>query len=206
MCNLHYSAIALSLLLCPFLQAWEGLPALHHPLTVVVDPERPIDPQSMQELRRELSRLLQSADVRVDWRFRDEIQAGVDVSDLVLVRFKGTCRMDQTPVYLDERGPLAYTHVTDGEILPFSVVLCDKVKRAARSAMWGSDIARGNELMGRALARVVAHEIYHIVGKEHDHGKDGIAKRGLSGRDLISESLEFGASDSGKMRRTISRE
>ncbi len=159
----------------------------------------------MAEMRRELSRLLSSADIKVDWRFRDEVRLGEDVPGLVLVRFKGACRMDTDPVYLDERGPLAFTHVTDGDILPFSVVNCDKVKRATRSAMWGGDYARGNELMGRALARVVAHEIYHIAGKRHDHGKEGVFKRGLSGRDLIAESLDFGAAETAGIQRAGAR-
>jgi len=39
------------------------------------------------------------------------------------------------PVYLDERGPMAFTHTSDGEVLPFSEVLCDRVGVAAQSAM-----------------------------------------------------------------------
>jgi hypothetical protein len=142
-------------------------------------------------MRRELNTLLQKSSIQVEWRLREEMKDGTEVSDLILVKFRGNCRMQTEPVLLDERGPLAFTHTTDGEVLPFSEVLCDKVRVAARSAMHGGQLARGNALMGRAMARVLAHEIYHIAGNTMGHTKEGVSKRSLTGAQLIADRIDF---------------
>lgn len=171
--------------------AFEGLPALHNPITVVVSAERPLAPEAMKELQAELANLLKQGNRPVEWKRLDEMGVGVSVSDLVMVKFRGDCRMELSPMLLDERGPLAFTHTTDGEVLPFSEVLCDKVKMAARSAMHGGQIASGNKLMGRALARVLAHEIWHMTANTGVHSKTGVTKSSLSGAQLIADTLEF---------------
>lgn len=171
--------------------AFEGLPGLHQPVTLVVQSENPIDPKAFEEMQREMNRLLARSAMRVEFKERREIQAGVDVADLTLVKFRGNCRMAVEPVYLDERGPLAFAHVTDGDVLPFAEVLCDRVRKAARSAMHGGDFAKGQELMGRAMARVLAHELWHVKTNSKGHQKVGVARHALSGRELIGERLEF---------------
>ncbi|MGC4050377.1 MAG: hypothetical protein QM757_13450 [Paludibaculum sp.] len=173
--------------------AWgfEGLPSLNAPLTLVVQYENQPPAESLVEMRRELNTLLQKSSIQVEWRLREEMKEGTEVSDLVLVKFRGNCRMQTEPVLLDERGPLAFTHTTDGEVLPFSEVLCDKVRVAARSAMHGGQIAQGNTLMGRAMARVLAHEIYHIAGNTKGHTKEGVSKRSLTGAQLIADRIDF---------------
>jgi hypothetical protein len=171
--------------------AFEGLPALHQPITLVIQSENPIDPRAFQEMQREMNRLMAKSERRVEFKDRQEIQPGVDLADLTVVRFRGNCRMAIEPVYLDERGPLAFAHTVDGEVLPFAEVLCDRVRKAARSAMHGGDFAKGQELMGRAMARVLAHELWHVKTNSTGHQKTGVARHALSGKQLIGEELEF---------------
>ena len=99
------------------------------------------------------------------------------------------------PLLYDERGPLAFTHSTDGEVLPFSMVSCDRVRHSVESAMWGGDRARADLLLGRALGRVLAHELVHIVAKSSKHGVKGVAKTALSGGQLIADRLELDVDD-----------
>jgi hypothetical protein len=94
---------------------------------------------------------------------------------------------------------MAFTHTSDGEVLPFSEVLCDRVGVAAQSAMEGGEFSRRDELLGRALARVLAHEIYHIKGKCNEHGRSGVARKALSGRELIAATLDFAPADARRM-------
>ena len=185
--------------------AFEGLPSLHAPLTLVVDSEKPIPSAALQELQSELNHLLMQGQRRVEWKLRKEMQDGAEAADLVVVKFRGSCRMETAPVLLDERGPLAFTHTSDGEVLPFSEVLCDKVKAAARSAMHGGQLAQGDRLMGRAMARVLAHEIWHMTSNTLGHGKEGIAKSGLTGAQLIGENFRFHHADSHALTRKTAR-
>lgn len=171
--------------------AFEGVPGLHQPMTLVVQSENPINPTAFQAMQQEVNRLLARDERRVEFIDRKELRAGVDVADLTVVKFRGNCRMEVEPVFLDERGPLAFAHTSGGEVLPFAEVLCDRVRRAARSAMHGGDFAKGQELMGRAMARVLAHEIWHVNTNSTGHAKSGVARRELSGKQLIAERLEF---------------
>lgn len=170
------------------------------PLTLVVDYESPPAAASMAAMQKELDRLLQASPLRIDWKLRDDLRAGESVNDLAVVRFRGSCRMETMPIVFDERGPLAFTHTADGEILPFTEVFCDNVRTAARSAMWAGEVARGDELLGRAMARVVAHEVFHMLTKSHDHSEDGVFKKRLSGAQLIAERFDFAAADLKRLR------
>ena len=120
---------------------------------------------------------------------------GQSFANLVLVRFKGRCVIEPAPWLLDERGPMAFTYSTSGSVQPFSEVECDHVSEAARSAMWGGDFAHADLLMGRALGRVVAHELIHILSKSGDHGHEGVAKPALSGANLISPGFHINPAD-----------
>jgi hypothetical protein len=50
-------------------------------------------------------------------------------------------------------------------------------------------------LVGRALGRVVAHELVHMLTKSGQHAHEGVQKAALSGRQLISASLPLSAMD-----------
>ena len=180
----------------------EGLPELTVPLTLVVSTERPLPAATVTEMHREMDKLMKQASIQVEWMQLSDFTPGTEVPDLVLVKFKGNCRIQPLPVILDERGPMAFTHTSDGEVLPFSEVLCDRVGVAAHSAMAGGEFGRRDELLGRALARVLAHELYHIKGKCSEHGHSGVARRALSGRELIAATLDFAPADAQRMVRT----
>jgi hypothetical protein len=164
------------------------------------DSEPPAD-AAVAEMKRELNALLADSGIRFSYRLPNELGESDVVDDVVVVRLRGRCRMEAMPALLDERGPLALTHLTDGEMLPFSEVACDRVRLSIRSAMWGDDFKRADLLLGRALARVIAHELYHMLGGTKDHAGEGVAKRALTGRQLITEGARFSASDLDKLRR-----
>ena len=177
----------------------EGLPELNAPLTLVISAEHPLPAATVAEMHREMDKLMLQASIRVEWKDLSEFAEGTEVHDLVLVKFRGNCRIQPAPMFLDERGPMAFTHTSDGEVLPFSEVLCDRVGVAAQSAMEGGEFSRRDELLGRALARVLAHEIYHIKGKCNEHGRSGVARKALSGRELIAATLDFAPADARRM-------
>ena len=54
--------------------------------------------------------------------------------------------------------------------------------------------------MGRALGRVVAHELVHMLTRSDDHAREGVQKAALSGRQLIAASLPLDAFDAGRLK------
>jgi hypothetical protein len=151
--------------------------------------------RSVEEMKREMNAIMKDTGLELDFRSLKDFNPNEPVSDLVVVKFRGTCQMDTMPILFDERGPLAFTHSSDGEVLPFSEVACDRVRQSVESAMWGGDRLRADLLLGRALGRVLAHELVHIVAKSHKHGTKGIAKTSLSGVQLIADRLQLDAHD-----------
>jgi hypothetical protein len=116
-------------------------------------------------------------------------------SDLVVMTFRGACEFEPAAPIYDELGPLAMTRTTNGEVQPFGEVNCDRVVNSARSAMSGTDYSRADLLIGRAMGRVVAHELVHMLTKSELHGVEGVQRPALSGKQLIAASLPLSAFD-----------
>ena len=163
-------------------------------ITIVLDFQGPRSEPSIAEMKREFTGIMKDTDLRFDFRWRSQASQEA-LSDLVVVRFTGKCVLDPVGYLYDERGPMAFTYSTDGVVQPFSEVACDKVTSAVRSAMSGGDFANSDVLLGRALGRVLAHEVVHILSKSGAHGRVGVAKTALSGSQLIAPELRLGAAD-----------
>ena len=144
--------------------------------------------ESIAVMKQELADLLNTRRVRFEFRSVEEAQPPAQFRTLVSVRMCGVCSVAER-FALTPPGPLAFTHSTDGEILPFVEVECDRVRNSVRSALWGLDRNRERHLYGRALARVLAHELYHVVTKSRHHTRKGITSPALSGHQLISEDF-----------------
>ncbi len=134
---------------------------------------------ALQEMKRELGPLMERSGYRLDWRNRDEAISTDSFDDLVVIDFRGRCLMEAAGSLHDRGGPLGWTHVANGAVLPFSAVECDRVRAVLHSA---SDV-----VLGRAMARVLAHELYHVLAQTATHQKVGITKPSLSRADLVSE-------------------
>ena len=170
------------------------VPAFALNLTVLLDIEQQHSPRALVEMRKELAKVFKPTNLNLDVRLRRDAKADDTYNDVVLVKLKGICRMEHYAPLMDERGPFAFTHTVGGKILPFSEVACDQIARSVERAIGGQAMDR-ERLLGRALARVMAHEIVHMVGKCSDHSHAGVFRHALSGRQLIAEKLELEPED-----------
>jgi hypothetical protein len=171
-----------------------------HPITVVLKFDEAYSQSSIDAMKREFERSTKGA-IPVEWRLRDQVSGDVS-GDLVLFTFRGRCVMDAVPPPLyDETGPLAWTSTVDGAPLPFGQISCDHVRNAIMRAMWGADFSRRDELFGRALGRVLAHELYHMRARTTAHAGSGVAKPALSGAQLIADTLNVDDESLEKMER-----
>jgi hypothetical protein len=171
------------------------IPAVARDLTVLLDIEQKHSQRALTEMRKELATVFKPTNLNIDVRLRQEMKPQETFNDVVLVKLKGTCKMQNFARLLDERGPFAWTHTVDGKILPFSEVACDHIARSIQQAMMGGDHVDRDRLLGRALARVLAHEIVHMVGQCADHSNAGVFRHALSGRQLIADKLELDPQD-----------
>ncbi len=156
------------------------------PLTILFHFDAAHSEVAFAEVQRELGALLEPAGFRLDWRNRDEITASDSFPELAVVDFRGRCLVEAADLPQDAGGALARTHIADGKVLRFSEVDCDHVRASLRSGAGRSDV-----LLGRAIARVLAHELYHILAQSVSHQRSGVAKPSMSPADLVSDRLDF---------------
>jgi hypothetical protein len=104
---------------------------------------------------------------------------------------KGHCTARPLPIgaLSDERGALAMTYSSDGTLLPFGAVECDRVRQSLERVLGRNPLDVHSDAYSTAIARVMAHEIYHMVGNSKGHTQDGLTKRSFSSRDLYEGLL-----------------
>jgi hypothetical protein len=188
------SALALTGLLagCSVAQAFEASTVA---LFLDRDPSG-ISHEILSEMRQELARLFLPAGLNFVWRTMDSRIYGETYPQIVVVRIKGGCRVEGVDLLLAKRGlpggkPLGSAFVEEGRILPFAQVDCNRVLMCLRAELFGKEQETRERMYGRGLARVLAHELYHILLGTEAHARTGVAKSTHSGRDLACESFTF---------------
>jgi hypothetical protein len=156
-------------------------------LVVVLSVDGPHSPDAISEMQREASRLLAAGGIDITWRFRAEASEEF-ADDVALIKLKGTCRMELTGAPTGEPGALGRTYTSNGAVIPFGDVACDSVRSAVRLAMHRGDLPRAGFLYGRALGRVLAHELYHIAHRTPQHGRGDFTQPSFSGQELLADS------------------
>jgi hypothetical protein len=162
-------------------------------------------PRLLEEMRSEVEDIMRPAGLSLDWRHLDPSQNTEPVSALVVLTFVGTCRSEGQCNPAKPLGPLGWTHITDGEILPFCAVDCDRVRQVVTPVIRCESRAERDRLYGRALGRVVAHELYHILANTTAHSRRGLAKPVLAAAELVLDVCRFGIQEIGLIRKAVAR-
>jgi hypothetical protein len=177
-------------------------------LTIVLNFTGPFSARAASEMKHEAGGILKEAGLHLDWLGLTEA-VKTTVQDLVVVKFNGACALDPLSLNEDQADAagdaLAFTYSTEGVVQPFSEVACNRVAAVVRAALCTCDFQRADLLLGRALGRVVAHELVHILTGSQAHAREGVAKAALSGRDLIAPFLALSPIDLHRLRQIFSR-
>jgi hypothetical protein len=152
-------------------------------------------PAPLENMKRELSGIMQAAGYRVVYGDMRTPDTQAMVSALVVLELRGSCGMPPG-IYRVERSvasgaSLAETAVSSGKVLPFSHIDCANLTRLLGPMLADEAAAQRDYLYGRAMARVAAHELYHVVMGSREHGREGVAKPSFSVADLLDEHFDF---------------
>src|SRR6516164_5617416 len=153
-------------------------------LGLYADPPRDLDSQSNAVMHEELQRLLAPAGIEIVWKQLKDRKSGENFDLVAVTSFAGSCATDNWVSVVSTPVSLADTSVSDGHVLPFFRIDCPRVL-----GMLGSQV--DSAVLGRALARVAAHEIYHIVAQTAEHQEKGVAKASFSSRDLTAVRFDL---------------
>src|SRR5580658_2038737 len=150
---------------------------------------RPLD-----SMKRELARLMQTAGYQLEWRGPQD--ANIDTSAfLAVVELRGNCEAPSQKLLtgwtLRDTADLASTFVSDGHVMPFSWVNCGNLTKLLVSALVDQPAAHADFIVGRAVARLIAHEFYHVLMQTRQHSGSGVSKPCFTADDLLNEQFEF---------------
>lgn len=170
-------------------------------LTLVFSPEAPSSTRALEEMKRETARLVSPAEYSFTWLKKGATALGDSFEQLVVIQFRGACqsRVDSDVLSM-ESGSLANTAVSGGQVLPFVYVDCDRTRRLMAPAIAALPRGARETLFGRALGRVLAHELYHVLAQTTDHKDQGVSKPCFRLADLVSTRFRFDAVSLAQMR------
>ncbi len=201
-----YARLLATLCLLPvstfFAQAASAVP-MGATLEVYVKGQEASTPDVLRAMNRELESLMLPAGFRVVWRGASDPPSAAGAEHLIMVELRGVCMAQfssMASMPLSSPLPLASSSVADGRVLPFSWVDCTALNRFLAPVVSSSSQAEHDDLYGRSMARLLAHEFYHILAQTDDHAPSGIAKARFSTADLMADRFDFEASALERLR------
>ena len=178
---------------------------LNGPLTIVLRSDQAASPETLSALEREVESLVSPSGIHISWTSNPEPPQVYQ--QVAIVTLRGVCRADgpvRGSAQTAQPGviPLGQTQVVDGKVLPFADVRCDPIRKLIARELYTKPSKERDELLGRALGRVMAHELYHIVLRSTSHGTNGLARASQNSADLTADRDPFAPSDERRLSQT----
>jgi hypothetical protein len=170
------------------------------PIALYTSFQQPVSPTVLQALRDELDGLMEPALMHLEWRSLSGVSGSEVASELAVVKFLGRCDVDALEMKAGHPGALGWTHVSDGIILPFADVDCDRIRSFVQKDLMFVHASDREEAFGRAVARVLAHELFHIFTQTAHHGSDGVGKSAFTVQELLSDDFQFHGREAGMLK------
>jgi len=145
----------------------------------------------LESIQEELATIMVPAGIDFEWRSLSATMGNEVSVELAVIHFKGAC--DATDLMPTDAypGPLGWTHISDGQILPFSDINCDGIRLFTQRELLRVPEGLREVAYGRAVARVLAHELYHIFAKTRKHASWGVGKPAYSAQELLANKFLF---------------
>jgi hypothetical protein len=158
-------------------------------------------PVSVEDaVHEELETIMDPIGMRFEWRSLSRPRGNEVSIELAVVTFKGRCDVSNLMSTRINPGALGWTHVSDGVILPFSDVDCDRIRGFVQRDLLSIAPEKREQAFGHALARVLAHELYHIFANTAKHGSCGVGKAAYTTQELLSDEFTFEERESDALR------
>jgi hypothetical protein len=169
--------------------------AMFAPITLYTQFERAPPAGVLEALQDEVESIMEPIGIGFEWRDLGKTGGHEVSAELAVVTFKGRCDAAGLLTRSKFEGALGWTHVSDGQILPFTDVSCDRVREFVQTGLLTFRTEDREEKYGRALGRVLAHELYHIFANTMRHGSFGVAKESYNVQDLLADDFQFEAKE-----------
>ncbi len=162
------------------------------PIEILFDFKTPPETAVVSVMKSEIREILGPAQLDLTFQGLGDADSLERFQKIILVRFQGVCQAGWSvdPVQLNQPAlldspALGRTEISGGRVMPFVHIFCNEV----RAFVPAVSKTPQDQVYGRALGRVVAHELYHALLSTVEHAHAGIARSVQSARDLTREKL-----------------
>ena len=146
----------------------------------------------LSAIQQEASALMAPAGLRLQWRTLPS--TGSEVSSAVaVVTFQGHCTAANLSTQPHWETRLGWSHISDGEVLPFAGIDCDSILGFVQKRLLTVPPRERDQVLGKAVGRVLAHEFDHIFAETRDHKARDMDQPEYSVEELMAPSLDSGA-------------
>jgi hypothetical protein len=147
---------------------------------------------ALDSLKTELTSLLNGATYKIQWG--DPQKPMISGGTLVVVELRGACLPSSPGANSFEKSSgssLASSQMVNERILPFISLDCRALNDLLGVPIAQLPAGQRDLAYGRAMARLLAHELYHFLTQTTHHTKAGIAKATVSATELLSDHFDF---------------
>jgi hypothetical protein len=171
------------------------LPPLEKKLVIFLTSDSAIAPTAYSAMKEELGHLLKPAAIHVEWQDPSLDRDASENDYAALIRLRGSCRPTEPSTRFEHSVSgtfaLASSAVSDGVVLPFGDIDCMALNSYLGPSLWKEPGEVQEFVYARAVARLIAHELYHVIGQTHDHARAGVAEPSFTIAELLSDHFEF---------------
>jgi hypothetical protein len=178
----------------------ERVPATVAPVTLYTDFQQPVPQAVLEALRDEVDSTMSPMGLRFEWLPLSDFRSERVSAAVAVAHFEGRCDVSGLVMRQNQPGSLGWTEIGDGAILPFTHVDCERVRTFLQTTLLGFHPQDRERALGRALGRVLAHELYHVYGDTPKHASRGVAKEKYSVEDLLTPDFQFHETQTRAMR------
>jgi hypothetical protein len=179
-----------------FLGLWAVLPTPGQVATAALYTEfqHHPPPAVLQAIREEVALLLAPNGLHFEWRSLPETDSSV-WPELAVLTFTGRCEVIPLSAVQHRNERLGWTHLSNKAILPFAEVDCDAILEYIYGELGLKPPQMREQILGRAIGRVTAHELLHVFSRTPGHGNHGVDRPTLTVAQLLVDRMEFDASE-----------
>lgn len=125
------------------------------------------------------------------WLLRSDFVMGEEFPRLLQVQFRGNCGASELSTHATP-GPLGWVFQEGGSIHPIAFVDCDRIAATLSAITRAMPPRERQQMMARAVARVMIHELVHIQAQSSRHVAHSIEQQTLTAGELIAQKLPGG--------------
>lgn len=174
-----------------------------HVVAVVLKTEVPLSPLTERAMREELARLLRPAGIRAVVHQDAEILVLGGVDEVLWVGCRGCSEVPAGKAGSRPAGPLGWVRCVDGAMQPFVTLNCPLVAAHLREALVTPQQFSAKPLMGRALARVLVHELMHYLTRSRAHVGSRLFGEDMDPQTLLEPAVALEAADLDALRQAL---